>query len=79
MGQVADEETGIEEAPGNGDMNRLVRNGWKWSELIEEWDYRYQERLGLLAGLGLVEQWMDQLASQEAQDVIERLVAETNC
>jgi len=55
-------------------MNRLARNGWIWSQLLEEWNYRRDERLGMLCDSAEPEPWMVSIAEKEAQAAIEELV-----
>ena len=55
-------------------MNRLSRNGWALSQLIEEWNYHRDERLGILCGSAEPEPWMIQLAEQDADQAIERIL-----
>ena len=51
----------------------MITKPWTWSELLAEWDYRYQERLGMLCGAATPEPWMEEMATKEAQGVIEKL------
>jgi hypothetical protein len=55
-------------------MNRLTRNGWTWSQLLEEWNYRRDERLGILCGSTEPEPWMIEMAEKEATEAIEQIV-----
>jgi len=55
-------------------MNRLTRNGWTWSQLLEEWNYRRDERLGILCGSGEPEPWMVAMAEKEASEAIAEIV-----
>ena len=55
-------------------MNRLTRNGWTWSQLLEEWNYRRDERLGILCGSAEPEPWMIEMAEKEATEAIEQIV-----
>jgi hypothetical protein len=52
----------------------MSRNGWTWSQLLEEWDYRVQERLGILCGAAEPEPWMVKMAEREADVAIAELV-----
>ena len=52
----------------------ISRNGWTWSQLLEEWNYRVEERLGILCGAGKPEPWMVQMAEREADTAIAQLV-----
>lgn len=58
-------------------MNRLSCNGWTLSQLIEEWNYHRDERLGTLCGNAEPELWMMRLAVQDADRAIEKLVNKT--
>ena len=49
---------------------------WNMSQLTEEWDYRYEERLGILCGAGTPEPWMEKMARDEASAAIEALLAQ---
>jgi len=55
-------------------MSRLARNGWTWSQLLEEWNYRRDERLGILCGAAEPEPWMIEMAEKEATEAIEEIV-----
>jgi len=55
-------------------MSRLARNGWTWSQLLEEWNYRRDERLGILCGSAEPEPWMVEMAEKEASEAIEEIV-----
>ena len=57
-------------------MSRLSRNGWSLSQLIEEWNYHREERLGMLCEDREPEPWMEQLAEQDANRAIRRLLRE---
>ncbi len=52
----------------------LIRNGWSLSQLLEEWEYRYNERLGILCGSAQPEPWMEDMAKKEADAAIAELV-----
>lgn len=56
-------------------MNRLSCNGWTLSQLIEEWEYHRDERLGILCGSAEPEPWMIRLAEQDADRAIDKLVS----
>ena len=58
-------------------MSRLSRNGWALSQLIEEWNYHRDERLGILFGSTTPEPWMVKLAEQDADRAIEKLLNTT--
>jgi glycine cleavage system H lipoate-binding protein len=55
-------------------MNRLIRNGWSLSQLIEEWNYHRDERLGILCEGAESEPWMVKLAEDDANEAVKRLV-----
>jgi hypothetical protein len=57
-----------------GHMNRLSRNSWAISQLIEEWNYHREERLGILCESGEPEPWIVRLAEQDANQAIEKLL-----
>ena len=57
-------------------MSRLSRNGWTLSQLTEEWDYHRDERLGILCGSSEAEPWMVQMAEQDADRAVRRLLRE---
>jgi len=57
-----------------GPPRRLERNGWTWSQLLEEWNYRVEERLGILCEAGTPEPWMTEMAEREADAAIAELV-----
>lgn len=57
---------------------RLIRNGWSLSQLIEEWNYHRDERLGILCGSAEPELWMIRLADQNANEAVKKLVSKTN-
>lgn len=43
--------------------------------LLEEWEYRYAERLGILCGSKAPEPWMLEMAEKEADRAIEEIMA----
>jgi hypothetical protein len=55
-------------------MNRLSCHGWTLSQLIEEWEYYRDERLGILCGSAEPEPWMIRLAEQDADRAVQKLV-----
>jgi len=55
-------------------MPKLIRNGWSVTQLLEEWQYRYEERLGILCGAGKPEPWMEKMAEREAEAAVAQLV-----
>jgi hypothetical protein len=57
-------------------MSRLSRNGWSLSQLIEEWNYHRDERLGILCGSTEPEPWMVRLAEQDGDRAVKRLLRE---
>lgn len=58
-------------------MNLSTRNGWKLSQLLEEWNYHRDERLGILCGSDEPEPWMVRLAEQDANLAIEKITRKT--
>lgn len=50
-----------------------MTNQQKQDELLAEWNYRYQERLGILCGAGEPTQEQDRIAREEANAVYEAL------
>lgn len=57
-------------------MSRLSHNGWTLSQLIEEWNYHREERLGILCGSAEPEPWMIVLAEQDADRAVKRILRE---
>jgi len=57
-------------------MIRLSRNGWSLSQLIEEWNYHRDERLGILCGSAEPEPWMVKLAEEDANSAVKRVLRE---
>lgn len=57
-------------------MSRLSCKGWTLSQLIEEWNYHYEERLGILYGSIEPESWMIRLAEQNAERTIKKILKE---
>lgn len=47
-------------------------------ELKQEWNYRYEERLGLLGCFGTPTPEQDKIAREEADAAISKLKAESN-
>lgn len=59
-------------------MSAREARGWTLEELLAEWEYRYDERLGILCGAGKPEPWMERMAAREAQAVVDALVKRQN-
>jgi hypothetical protein len=55
-------------------MNRMTCKGWSLSQLIEEWNYHRDERLGMLCGSAEPEPWMIRMAESDANEAVKRLV-----
>ena len=54
-------------------MSRLSTHEWSVSQLLEEWNYHYMERLGMLCEDREPEPWMIQLAEKDAKAAVERI------
>lgn len=78
MVQAEGPEGRVEEATGDADMSHLSRTGWTLSQLIEEWNYHRDERLGILCGSAAPEPWMIRLAETDANEAVKRLVVSTS-
>lgn len=74
MVQTESQEGRVEETAGDAGMSRLSRNGWTLSQLTEEWNYHYDERLGILCGSATPDPWMERLARQDADAAIKNLL-----
>jgi len=57
-------------------MSRFSRNGWTLSQLIEEWNYHRDERLGILCGGAEPEPWMVKVAEEDANRAVKRVLRE---
>lgn len=55
-------------------MSRMTCHGWSLSQLIEEWNYHRDERLGILCGSAEPEDWMVKLAEADADAAVKRLI-----